>query len=65
MTPVQLAKVEYGERDVSDDTIEELGDSGAAPLESGVMGRESVDSPLTTVSVFTSSEHSEPREQRS
>ena len=57
-----MANVEYGDRDVSDDTMEELGDSGTGPLESGDTGRESTGSPIITlsVSVLTSSKHSEP-----
>ena len=65
MTPVQLANVEYGDRAVSDDTMEELGDSGTAPLESVEIGSERMDSPLTMFSVFTSSStHSEPRQHQ-
>ena len=65
VTPVQFANVEYGDRAVSEDTMEELGDSGMAPLESGVIGRDRTDSPLTRFSVFTSSsKQSEPRQHR-
>ena len=65
VTPVQFANVEYGDRDVSDDTMEELGDSGMAPLESGEIGRDRTDSPLSRFSVFTSSsKQSEPRQHQ-
>ena len=65
MTPVQFANVEYGDRDVSEDAIEELGDSGMAPLESGEIGRDRTDSPLTMFSVFaSSSKQSEPRQHQ-
>ena len=45
--------------------MEELGDSGIAPLESGERGRDRTDSPLTRFSVFTSSsKQSEPRQHQ-
>lgn len=45
--------------------MEELGDSGMAPLESGEIGGERKDSPLTRFSVFTSSsKQSEPRQHQ-